>query len=138
MRLQNRVRHSLLVAAALALVACASTGVRVSEQEAQSFVVGKSTYNDVVAKLGEPTTTNLNPDGTRLAMYSYSAFQQRPENFIPYIGPLIGGADVKSSTVTFAFDKGGMLLSTSSSQSQQGAGANLAAGTPIQRSAPQR
>ena len=112
--------------------------MQVSEQEAQSFVVGKSTYADVVGKLGNPTTTNLNSDGTRVAMYNYTAFQQRPENFIPYIGPLIGGADVKASTVTFNFDRNGILLSTSSSQSQSGVGENLSAGTPITRSAPQR
>ena len=138
--MNNFKKFALICAAAagLALSACASAGVQVSEQEAQSFVVGKSTYADVVGKLGNPTTTNLNPDGTRVAMYNYTAFQQRPENFIPYIGPLIGGADMKSSTVTFNFDRNGILLSTSSSQSQSGAGQNLSAGTPIERSAPQR
>jgi len=128
----------LVMGAALGLAACASTGVQVTEQQTQSFKVGTSTYADVVAKLGNPTTTNLSSDGTRTAVYSYSAFQQRPENFIPYIGPLIAGADMKSSEVTFTFDKKGVLTSTSSSQSQQGAGQNLSAGTPITRSAPQQ
>ena len=120
------------------LSACASAGVQVSEQEAESFVVGKSTYADVVAKLGNPTTTTVNPDGTRVAEYSYTAMQERPESFIPYIGGLVGGADTKSNSVVFTFSKSNVLLSSSSSQSQMGMGENLSAGTPIQRSAPQR
>ncbi len=129
---------AMVVMIGLALSACASAGVRVSEQEAESFVVGKSTYNDVVAKLGDPTTTTVNADGTRVAEYSYTAIQERPESFIPYIGGLIGGADAKSNSVIFTFDKRNLLLSTTSSQSQQGMGQNLSAGTPITRSAPQR
>jgi hypothetical protein len=53
------------------LVGCAAAGVKVSEQQAQSFKVGGSTYNDVVATLGAPTTTTLNADGTRIAAYNY-------------------------------------------------------------------
>jgi len=123
---------------AISLSACASAGVQVSENEAESFTVGKSTYSDVVAKLGNPTTSTLNPDGTRVAEYSYTAMQERPESFIPYIGGLIGGMDTKSNSVVFTFNKDGMLLSVSSSQSQEGMGQNLSAGTPITRSAPQR
>jgi outer membrane protein assembly factor BamE (lipoprotein component of BamABCDE complex) len=132
------VRWAGICLLAVALGGCASAGVRVSEQEAQSFTVGKSTYSDVVAKLGEPTTSTLNPDGTRVAEYSYTAVQQRAESFIPYIGGLIGGADTKSNSVIFTFDKNSVLLSTSSSQSQMGMGQNLSAGTPLTRSAPQR
>lgn len=132
-------RGSLLaIGILLAVGGCMSTGVRVSEQEATSFTVGKSTYADVVAALGEPTTTTIDTSGVRVAVYAYSAMQQRPENFIPYIGPFIAGVDTKSSQVTFVFDRDGILRSTSSSQSQAGAGANLSAGTPIQQSAPQR
>lgn len=112
--------------------------MRVSEQEAQSFVVGRTTYTDVVAKLGEPTTTSISSDGTREAIYAYSAYQVRPETFVSYIGGLIGGADTKSNQVVFLFDANGTLLRTTSSQSQAGVGQNLSAGTPIQRSAPQR
>jgi hypothetical protein len=133
-----RVNLVAAVLVALLLSACASTGVKVSEQDAQSFVVGKSTYGDVIAKLGDPTTTTLNSDGTRVAAYNYSAMQERPESFVPYIGGLIGGADMKSNSVTFTFDKKNVLLAMSSSQSQQGMGENLSAGTPVPRSAPQK
>jgi outer membrane protein assembly factor BamE (lipoprotein component of BamABCDE complex) len=129
---------ALALGTALFLSGCVSTGVRVSEDEARAFVVGQSTYAEVTAKLGQPTTSTLNSDGTRVAVYAYTAVQERPENFIPYIGGLVGGADTKSNDVTFTFDKNGILLSTTSSQSQAGIGTNLSAGTPIKRSAPQR
>jgi hypothetical protein len=38
------------------LAACAASGVQVTEQQAQSFQVGRSTYSEVIAALGEPTT----------------------------------------------------------------------------------
>lgn len=109
---------------------CAATGVKVSEEQAQSFQVGRSSYSDVVTALGPPTTTTLTPNGTRVAIYSYSAIQSRPQNFIPYIGPLVAGYDQSSSAVTFTFDQRGLLQSTSSSQSNLGTGAGLAAGSP--------
>jgi hypothetical protein len=48
----------------------------------------------------------------------------RPQNFIPYIG-------TKSSAVVFTFDARGILRETSSTQSNAGIGASLAAGTPL-------
>lgn len=118
------------VATAVALVGCASSGVQVTEQQAQTFQVGKSTYPEVVSVLGEPTSVTSSTNGNRVAVYSYSAVASRPQNFIPYIGPLVAGYDTKSSAVTFVFDPKGVLKETSSTQSNLGAGANLAAGAP--------
>lgn len=112
------------------LSGCAASGVQVTEQQSQGFQVGKSTYAEVVAGLGEPTTVNSSSKGERVAVYSYSAISSRPQNFIPYIGPWVSGYDTKSSAVTFVFDSKGILKETTSSQSNMGAGANLAAGSP--------
>jgi hypothetical protein len=117
-------------ALAVMLSACAASGVQVTEQQAQGFQIGKSTYADVVAALGEPTSVNSSSKGERVAVYSYSAVSSRPQNFIPYIGPLISGYDTKSSAVTFNFDSRGVLRDTTSSQNNMGSGANIAAVTP--------
>jgi hypothetical protein len=106
---------------------CVSTGVKVSEQQATSFEVGKATYQEVVAKLGEPTTNTLSSDGTRVIAYSFSAAMTRPESFIPYIGGLVGGVNTRSSQVAFYFDAKGILLRTESSQGGAGVDTNLAA-----------
>jgi outer membrane protein assembly factor BamE (lipoprotein component of BamABCDE complex) len=113
----------------IVLAGCAASGVKVSEQQAQSFKVGTSTYQDVVAALGEPTSNTVSSDGTRVASYNYSAIRSQPQNFIPYLGPLVAGYDNQSSAVNFTFDKRGVLTASSSSQSGMGTGANLAAGS---------
>lgn len=123
------MRLIAIMAVAVLIASCAASGVQVTEQQAQSFQVGKSTYADVVTGLGEPTTNTVSSSGTRVAVYSYAAVQSRPQNFIPYIGPLVSGYDTKSSAVAFTFDSRGVLTNTSSSQSNLGTGANLAAGS---------
>jgi hypothetical protein len=110
------------------LAGCAASGVKVSEQQAQSFKVGTSTYNDVVAALGPPTSTTVNSDGIRMAAYNYTSIRSQPQNFIPYLGPLVAGYDNQSSSVTFTFAQNGVLTGTTSSQSGTATGANLAAG----------
>lgn len=113
----------------LSLAGCAATGVKVSEDQAKNFQVGRSTYNDVVTGLGAPTSFAVSPNGTRVATYSYSAIQARPQNFIPYIGPLVAGYDTQSGTVNFTFDGHGVLMNTSTSQSNLGTGVGLASGS---------
>lgn len=98
------VASALTLSSVGVLTGCAASGVQVTDQQVQGFQVGKSTYADVVATLGEPTTVTSSSDGNRTAVYSYSSFASRPQNFIPYIGPLISGYDTKSSMVTFVFD----------------------------------
>ena len=83
---------------------CAASGVQVTDQQAQEFQVGKSTYADVVAALGEPTSMTLSSGRGRVAVYSYSAVSSRPQNFIPFIGRLVAGYEKKSSAVVFVFD----------------------------------
>jgi hypothetical protein len=70
------------------LVGCAASGVKVSEQQAETLKVGISTYNDVIAALGPPTSTTVNADGTRIAAYSYASMRSQPQEFIPHLGRL--------------------------------------------------
>jgi outer membrane protein assembly factor BamE (lipoprotein component of BamABCDE complex) len=111
------------------LIVCAASGVKVSEQQAQSFKVGTSTYDDVLKTLGAPTSTTLNPDGTRVAAYTYAAIRSQPQNFIPIVNRLAAGYDKETSSVIFTFDRGGILTGTTSTQGGAAAGANLAAGS---------
>lgn len=121
------MRIALLLCGAL-LAGCAATGVKVTEQQAEQFKVGSSTYSDVVTGLGPPTSTTMASNGTRIAMYTYASMRSQPQNFIPYIGPLVAGYDNQSSAVTFTFNQAGVLTGTTSTQAGMGTGANLAAG----------
>jgi cytochrome oxidase Cu insertion factor (SCO1/SenC/PrrC family) len=130
--MQIRINRALALCGMAALLAgCAAAGVQVSDQQAQSFQVGRATYTEVVAQLGQPTTVTTSTNGRRVAVYSYAAMSARLQNFIPYIGPFVAGYDTKSSAVVFTFDARGVLRETSSTQSNAGVGANLAAGTPL-------
>ena len=117
-----------LVAVAFVLSGCAEPGVRVTEQQAQTFKVGVSTYDEVVATLGAPTTTLAASNGGRVAIYTYSAALAQSHNFIPYVTHWVTGYDSHASAVSFTFDERGVLTATSSTQTDAGAGANLAAG----------
>jgi hypothetical protein len=83
----------------------------------------------VVATRGAPTSTTLNPDGTRIAAYNYSTVRSQPQNFIPIVNRFAAGYDKETSSVTFTFDRAGLLTGTTSTQSGAAAGVNLAAGS---------
>jgi len=122
------MRWIVMLCVAGFLVECAASGVKVSEQQAEAFKVGTSTYSDVVASLGPPTSMTVASNGTRTAVYTYAAVRAQAQNFIPYIGGLVAGYDTQSSAVTFNFDARGILASTTATESGMGTGANLAAG----------
>jgi hypothetical protein len=110
------------------LTGCAASGVKVTEEQAQQFKVGVSSYTDVVSALGPPTSTSVSSNGTRSAVYTYAAVRSQAQNFIPYIGGLVAGYDTQKSDVAFAFDQRGILTNMSSTQTGLGTGTNLAAG----------
>lgn len=118
----------LVICFAGLLVGCAASGVKVTEEQAQSFKVGVSTYSDVLASLGPPTSSTLASNGTRTAVYTYAAVRAQAQNFIPYIGGLVAGYDTQSSSVVFNFDARGVLASTTATEGGMGVGTNLAAG----------
>jgi hypothetical protein len=123
------MRVAATIAVGLMLTGCAASGVKVTEQQAQSFKVGSSTYNDVVAALGPPTSTTVSTAGGRMAVYSYASMRSQPQNFIPYLGPLVAGYDMQNSAVTFTFDQQGVLTGTTSTQGGTGVGTNMVAGS---------
>lgn len=112
---------------ALALAGCASSGTKVSDEQAKQFQVGQTTHDEVVAALGPPTATSTAANGTRVIVYSYSSIRSRPENFIPYVGPLVASYDAKGSAVTFTFDGRGILANTNSTQTNTAVGTGFAA-----------
>lgn len=109
------------VAAALFLAACATSGIKVSDQQIAAFERGKTTYPEVIAALGEPTF-QMNNGALRVASYGSSTVRTRPQTFIPFVGAFVGGADMRTSSVTFTFDRNDVLQNVSSSSSAVGSG----------------
>jgi len=126
--------HRLMVVLfCAALAGCMAAGTQVKEQQLSQFNAGETTYKQVVATLGPPNSSSLLPDGSRMIAYTYVQAAARPESFIPIVGPLVGGTDVRSNMVMFHFDAAGKLMTFSSTATQVGAGENLSAGRPPQR-----
>ena len=122
------MRLLILPASILILTGCVSAGVKVDENNLAAFEKGKTTYSEVITGLGQPTTNTMLPDGRRMLMYSWVEARARPENFIPLVGPFVGGADSRSSNVIIWIGTDGKLESYSASQSQYGIGRGLEAG----------
>ena len=105
----NRVIGLVFLAA---LSGCVASGTQVKESQVSQFEKGRTTISDVVEKLGAPQFQTNQSDGSKILVYNYSQVQARPESYIPFIGPFVGGADSKYNSATFTFDSSGYLQST--------------------------
>ena len=115
------------------LAGCAASGAKVTEQQLAQMKVGQTTWNDMVATLGQPTSSAFTSQGMRTAIYSYAQVTTRPETFIPIVGGFVGGADVKSNAVYLVFGQDGKLMNFSGSASAMGTGMGVASGVGAAR-----
>lgn len=122
-----KLNRAVLVAV-LALAACATSGKQVTDDQLTGFQPGVTTYDQVVAKLGKPTGTFVNSDGSRGITYTYVHSQVRAASFIPVVGIFAGGADTQHNMVSMSFDKSGLLKSYTSSAGGIGVGTGLVSG----------
>ena len=112
----------------LLISGCATTGKEVTQDQLVDFKKGETTIDDVIAKLGAPTSSTVTATGQRTISYVFAHAQARPGSFIPFIGPFVGGMDSRSSMVIFIFGADGRLQNYHASQSQLGSGTGAAAG----------
>lgn len=122
------VRQLLLIIAVLALNACMSYGTKVDQDKLSQFQKGKTTYAEVVEKLGKPTQNTINADGTRTIMYMYGQAQAKATNFIPFVGGFLGGAESENTSVVFNFDKRNILVSYTASEGGTQTGTGIMSG----------
>lgn len=128
------MKTELLVGATsvLLLCGCMASGVIVNEQQVQQFKRGETTEGQIVAVLGQPTSRS-NMNGRRSISYTGVQAQARPASFIPYIGGLVGGSDVRHSSYTFSFDSNGKLADIISTEGVTGTGTGFASGGSMQQ-----
>ncbi len=108
-------RYVILVAAGVVLCGCTYTsGTNVSADQAKQFVVGQSTIGDVETKLGQPSNSQTNSDGTQTLQYIYNYTHQDAMNYVPIIGLLHSNVEQSENKTTFIFTSGGVLQSYSS------------------------
>ena len=112
---------------ALLLSGCTTVGKEIAPNQIADFKEGATTQDEVIAKLGEPTTTTISSDRV-IMVYSFLHSQARPASFIPIVGLFAGGADVRSSMVSFVFGKDGKLERYSHTGTKTGAGTGFSSG----------
>lgn len=117
------MKTTLLAALVAAILAsgCMSAGMDVKPDQVKSFQPGKTTRGEIEAALGRPNVVRNKSDGTTEIVYQHVDVRVRGETFIPFIGGLVGGSDVRTNEVTFTLDKNGVFQSTTSATTEQGA-----------------
>lgn len=101
----------ILSATCFGLAACVSTGVDVKQEQLSHFMIGFSTLDDITGQLGNPTWRASLSSGSTVLIYSFASSRPHPESFLPFIGPLFSGGEIRSVMVLFEFDQNGVLRS---------------------------
>lgn len=102
-------KYLALAASAVILAGCVSSGTKVTETDISGFQKGVTTESQVIAKLGPPTATSVTDAGVRIDVYSYVHASPKAVDFVPVVGVFAGGANATATTVSFTFDKNGVL-----------------------------
>lgn len=109
-KLAGQTTQVLIAALALAVLSgCASVGTKLTEQQIAQLEIGKTTYDEALAILGEPTEVDLDSDGNRILVYEHLKAKTKGVNFIPIVGLFAGGADTERDITKLYFDKNGVL-----------------------------
>ncbi len=111
--------------ASVGLAGCVSSGTKVTAADMASFTPGVTTEAQVIARLGEPNSASVAPDGSRTDMYIYTEASANAASFIPVADLLAGGAKTKTTNAMFMFDPRGVLKSTSSGHGQSNVNTGL-------------
>ena len=109
---------AILLGAALISTGCASSnGQKVDQNALADFKAGVTTEAAVIQRLGQPNSTSTMSDGTKIDTYSSSRTQFNAATYIPFVNLVAGGAKYQASVTMFTFDKNGILLRFSNTNS---------------------
>jgi outer membrane protein assembly factor BamE (lipoprotein component of BamABCDE complex) len=88
---------------------CATMGKRIDQDKVQQIKEGVTSEEEVIQLLGKPYMKTLSSDGKIIMMYQYTKVKNRIENFIPVVGLLAGGMDMRQQMLTILIDKNGKV-----------------------------
>ncbi len=121
----HHIKRSLLTLisiGALALAGCATSGTKIDPNVVNSFKPGVTTLADAEARLGQPSQTTHNSDGTTTLAYIFGSSKVSGSTFIPFAGAFVGHTDSQSQYTELVFDKGGRFVRSSVSEGQTRSG----------------
>jgi outer membrane protein assembly factor BamE (lipoprotein component of BamABCDE complex) len=110
---RNHPRTWVLVVGALLLCACVETGTKIDPAKVDAFEVGKTTIDQAVTALGEPSARTLHGEETFL-YWSHVSSQAQARAFIPFANLSGNNVASQSESVTLVFRKGVLIDKTAS------------------------
>lgn len=116
---------AVMAFAALSLSGCFSMGRRLDQEKVSQIKKG-DTRETVLQLIGSPDHMMTNGNGTSTFSYSYTRVTSHAANFIPIIGPFVGGHDVQNQMVIVSFSTGNVVsnIMTSYGATETGNGLN--------------
>jgi len=74
-----------------------------SAETMEHFEIGRTTYQELTAVLGQPMASTVGSGGIRTVVYSRGNTEIDPMTYVPIIGLFAGGATSEARTITFSF-----------------------------------
>lgn len=96
---------------------CASVGTPIDKAQFSTLERGKTTYADVIATFGKPSSVTVMDDGEKTVAYTHAESRIKAATFIPVVGLFAGGVDATSDSVLLTFNKNDILTKKSTSTS---------------------
>ncbi|SFO03885.1 outer membrane protein assembly factor BamE domain-containing protein [Nitrosospira briensis] len=92
------------------LAGCATAGNEKLKDHTQSTISqriteGRTTKNQVIAALGQPSVVSFTDAGNEIWTYKHARATPQAQNFIPLVGLFSSGADVKTKELVVMFNK---------------------------------
>ncbi|RKE38444.1 SmpA/OmlA family protein [Paraburkholderia sp. BL23I1N1] len=116
------LRTTLILSIVFACVlgGCASTVEEIKPEDIADFRPGVTTQQQVVARLGTPSSTSTLQNGSTFLVYAFAQPQPLAVTLIPAIGPFVGDTSVRSTAISFQFGPDGMLNAANTVSSRFG------------------
>lgn len=108
MRVLHTIGRSVVLSALVGTIlvtfsGCMTVGRKLDVDAVDSIKKNRTTRQEVVQAIGSPDQVTRDGDGNVTYMYMYARTQVKPETYIPYIGPMIGGTRSQNQTVIISF-----------------------------------
>lgn len=103
------MRNNLLLCLVVCLVGCASSGKEISTDRVAQIQKGVTTEAEVIQMLGTPQTKTIGSDGKVIMLYQYTKVKNRAANFVPVVGLLAGGMDMRMQMFTVIVNQQGIV-----------------------------
>lgn len=92
------------------LVSCTSTVAQIKPEDVSDFRPGVTTKQQVLARLGTPSSASILPNGSTFLVYASTAARPLSAIFLSNMNPVVGGSDAApTATISFEFGPDGIL-----------------------------